>query len=140
MTKRARVNLVLGYFYGRQMDRSLVAARDAVEAFPGSAMARANLALVAMYASDFETAKSQAEKSSGLHPGYETAYVCLGLSQLALDDTAGAVSELPTVSRSQRLGRVIGRHRPCGHRDLRRTADRCSRHPRGRGDHRPRGR
>jgi len=86
----ARVNLVLGYFYGRQMDRSLVAARNAVEAFPHSAMARANLALVAMYASDFETAKSQAEKVIVDHPGYETAYVCLGLSQLALDDTAAA--------------------------------------------------
>jgi len=87
----ARVNLVLGYFYGRQMDRSLVAARDAVEAFPHSAMAQANLALVAMYASDFETAKTQADFVLEAHPAYETAYVCLGLSQLALDDTAGAI-------------------------------------------------
>jgi tetratricopeptide (TPR) repeat protein/tRNA A-37 threonylcarbamoyl transferase component Bud32 len=87
----ARVNLVLGYFYGRQMDRALVAAQDAVEGFPHSAMARANLALIAMYASDFETAKSQAERVIVDHPGYETAYVCLGLSQLALDDTAAAV-------------------------------------------------
>ncbi len=88
----ARVNLVLGYFYGRQMDRSLVAARDAVEAFPHSAMAQANLGLVAMYASDFETAKIQSEAVLEMHPAYETAFVCLGLSHLALGDVATAIS------------------------------------------------
>jgi len=87
----ARINLVLGYFYGRQMDRTLVAARDAVEAFPHSAMAQANLALAAMYASDFEAAKTQAEVVLEAHPAYETAYVCLALSQLALSETEDAI-------------------------------------------------
>jgi tetratricopeptide (TPR) repeat protein len=73
------------------MDMALVAARDAVEAFPHSAMAQGNLTLVAMYASDFETAISQAEKVIADHPGYETAYVGLGLSHLALGDTAAAI-------------------------------------------------
>jgi len=89
----ARVNLVLGYFYGRQMDRALAAARDAVDAFPGSAMAQANLALVAMYASDFATAKSQAEKVIAGQPGYETAYVCLALSRLTLGEREAAVAD-----------------------------------------------
>jgi serine/threonine protein kinase/tetratricopeptide (TPR) repeat protein len=86
----ARVNLVLGYFYGRQMDRALVAAQDAVDAFPHSAMAQANLALVAMYASDFKTSISQAEVVIEAHPKYETAYVGLALSQLALGDSQAA--------------------------------------------------
>jgi tetratricopeptide (TPR) repeat protein len=86
----ARVNLVLGYFYGRQMDRALIAAREAVDAFPHSAMAQANLGLVAMYASDFETAISQAETVIEAHPNYETAYVGLALSQIAIGDSTAA--------------------------------------------------
>jgi tetratricopeptide (TPR) repeat protein len=54
-------------------------------------MAQGNLALIAMYASDFETGRSQAEKVIADHPGYETAYVGLGLSHLALGDTASAI-------------------------------------------------
>jgi tetratricopeptide (TPR) repeat protein len=82
----ARVNLVLGYFYGRQMDRALEAAREAVDQFPHSAMAQGNLALVAMYAGDFETALSQADSVIEAHPTYATAYVGKALSQIATGD------------------------------------------------------
>jgi len=79
----ARVNLVLPYFYGRQMDRSLVAARAAAETYPQNLMARANFGLISMYASDFETAKSKLADVLKTNPSYETAYVGLALSQLA---------------------------------------------------------
>jgi tetratricopeptide (TPR) repeat protein/tRNA A-37 threonylcarbamoyl transferase component Bud32 len=94
----ARVNLVLGYFYGRQMERALVAAQEAVDAFPHSAMAQANLALVAMYASDFETAVSLAKSVIEAHPKYETAYVGLALSQLALGDSEAATRTYDTLA------------------------------------------
>jgi tetratricopeptide (TPR) repeat protein len=93
----ARVNLVLGYFYGRQMDRALVAAQDAVENFPDSVVARANLGLIAMYAGGFETAKSQIEILFETHPSYETAYVGLALSQQALGETEDAKQTYETL-------------------------------------------
>jgi tetratricopeptide (TPR) repeat protein/tRNA A-37 threonylcarbamoyl transferase component Bud32 len=94
----ARVNLVLGYFYGRQMDRALAAAQDAVENFPDSVIARANFGLVAMYAGDFETAKSQIAILFETHPSYETAYVGLALSQQALGETEDAKRTYQTLA------------------------------------------
>jgi tetratricopeptide (TPR) repeat protein len=94
----ARVNLVLGYYYARQMDRALVAAHQAVDAFPHSAMAQANLALIAMYAGDFATAVSQAKASLEVYTSYETLYVGLALSQLALGDGHAAEQTYRTLT------------------------------------------
>jgi tetratricopeptide (TPR) repeat protein/tRNA A-37 threonylcarbamoyl transferase component Bud32 len=100
----ARVNLVLGYFYGRQMDRALIAAQDAVEKFPESVIALANLGLIAMYAGDFETAKSQIAILFQAHPSYETAYVGLALSQQALGETEEATQTYRTLADISRFG------------------------------------
>jgi serine/threonine protein kinase/tetratricopeptide (TPR) repeat protein len=86
----AKINLVLPYFYGRQMDRALVAAREAVDAYPQNLMARANFGLIAMYAGDFETAKTRLKDVLESNPAYETAYVGLSLSHLALGETEAA--------------------------------------------------
>jgi tetratricopeptide (TPR) repeat protein len=94
----ARVNLVLGYFYARQMDRSLMAAREAAKGFPQSPVAQANLALVALYAGDFKGAESQAAVVLQAHPAYETAYVGLGLAQLALNKPEEAASSYQRLS------------------------------------------
>jgi tetratricopeptide (TPR) repeat protein len=86
----ARVNLVLTYFYGRNMDHAVIAAREAEEAYPENAVAQANHGLIAMYAGDFETAKSRLEIFLDTNTSYETAYVGLALSQLALVEWLGA--------------------------------------------------
>jgi len=82
----SRVNLALTYFYGRNMDHALIAAREAEEAYPENAIAQANHGLIAMYAGDFETAKSRLEIFLDTNTTYETAYVGLALSHLALGE------------------------------------------------------
>jgi len=76
----------------------LAAAQDAVDNFPDSVVARANLGLVAMYAGDFETAKSQIAIVFETHPSYETAYVGLALSQQALGEKEEAKQTYQTLA------------------------------------------
>jgi tetratricopeptide (TPR) repeat protein/predicted Ser/Thr protein kinase len=94
-------NLPLAYFYGRSMGRALATGRLAVEAHPENILTRGNLALYAMYASDFETAASEAEKVRAENPSYETAYVPAAIAKLDNGDieaTTAIYSALRDVS------------------------------------------
>jgi tetratricopeptide (TPR) repeat protein len=72
------------------MPRTLEIGRQAVEAHPENTLIRANLALYAMYAGDFETAAQEAEIVLESNPSYETAYVPAAMALIDQADFAGA--------------------------------------------------
>jgi len=85
-------NLAFAYFYGRDMPKVLEIGRQAANAHPENVLTRANLALYAMYASDFETAAREAEVVHTANPSYETAYVPEAMALIDRGDFAGATN------------------------------------------------
>jgi len=83
-------NLAFAYFYGRDMPKTLEIGRQAVEAHPDNTLIRANLALYAMYASDFETAATEAAIVLESNPSYETAYVPAAMALIDKGDFVAA--------------------------------------------------
>ena len=65
------------------MDRALEAGRQASALFPDNLLYANNLALYALYASDFERAERGARAALEINPTYGKALVALGLSLLA---------------------------------------------------------
>jgi tetratricopeptide (TPR) repeat protein len=65
--------------------------RRVVAIYPHNVLYLNNYGLFAMYAGDFDTAVHESERLLQLNPGFEKAYICLGISQLARgDETAAA--------------------------------------------------
>jgi Flp pilus assembly protein TadD len=65
--------------------------RRVVALYPDNVLYLNNYGLFAMYAGDFDTAIHESEGLLKLNPGFEKAYICLGISQLAQgDETAAA--------------------------------------------------
>jgi eukaryotic-like serine/threonine-protein kinase len=94
-------NLALAYFYERNMSAALEEGRRAVAIYPNNLLQLNNVGLFAMYAGDFDTAIRESQRLLKLNPSFEKAYICLGLSQLAQGDEAGAAAsyaKLATVS------------------------------------------
>ena len=83
-------NLAFAYFYARDMPKALEIGREAADAHPENILTRANLALYAMYASDFETASMEAKVVHESNPSYETAYVPEAMALIDQGDFAGA--------------------------------------------------
>ena len=83
-------NLAFAYFYARDMPKALEIGRQAADAHPENVLTRANLALYAMYASDFETAAREAEVVHAANPSYETAYVPEAMALIDRGDFGGA--------------------------------------------------
>ena len=83
-------NLALAYFYGRDMAGALKQGRKSLDMQPSSLPKRANLALYAMYAGDFDTAGPEAVKVMTMNPGYVTAYVCQAVSEIVKGRTLEA--------------------------------------------------
>ncbi len=83
-------NLALAYFYRRDMNAALEYGRKAIEIFPKNVPQRNNVGLYAMYAGQFEDAIHEQQAVLDLNPTYPTAFVGMGLSQLALDQPDAA--------------------------------------------------
>jgi eukaryotic-like serine/threonine-protein kinase len=83
-------NLALANFYRREMDSALDYGRKSIEIFPKNVPQRNNVGLYAMYASQFEVAITEQRAVLELNPAYPTAFVGMGLSQLALDQPDAA--------------------------------------------------
>ncbi|MDA2928638.1 protein kinase [Acidobacteria bacterium AH-259-O06] len=95
-----RANLALAYFFGRNMARALEEGRRAVDMYPTVGF-RANLALYAMYAGDFEKAVKEASAALERSSYYEPAHICKALSKLGQSQPQEAVEiyqSLATVS------------------------------------------
>lgn len=96
-------NLAIAYFDQRDMTKALEASERPIALYPKNVIGRVNAALFAMYAGNWEKAKSQANAALQLNPQYEKAYVAIALSQLATGDVNAATSTY------QRLAGVSGR-------------------------------
>jgi serine/threonine protein kinase/Flp pilus assembly protein TadD len=84
-------NLALAEFYARNMTGAVEDERRVVAIYPDNVLYLNNYGLFAMYAGDFDTAVHESERLLQLNPGFEKAYICLGISQLARgDETAAA--------------------------------------------------
>jgi eukaryotic-like serine/threonine-protein kinase len=84
-------NLALADFYARNMSGAVDEERRVVALYPDNVLYLNNYGLFAMYAGDFDTAIHESEGLLKLNPGFEKAYICLGISQLAQgDETAAA--------------------------------------------------
>jgi tetratricopeptide (TPR) repeat protein len=88
---RALNNLAVVTFSLLDFDGALDAGRRALEVFPDSVLYRGNYALYAMYASDFETARVEAEAVLARNARYAMAYVPLAVAALIEDDQARAL-------------------------------------------------
>jgi Tfp pilus assembly protein PilF len=66
------------------MGHALEHTRQGLAIYPKNLILRNNLALFAMYASDFDTAAQQAKNALELNPSFRKAHVALALSQLAI--------------------------------------------------------
>jgi len=78
-------NLSLASFYQRDMTQALEQGRRAVAILPRNVLTRANVALYAMYAGQFEEAIKEADAVHQLNPTHLKAFVARALSLLALD-------------------------------------------------------
>jgi eukaryotic-like serine/threonine-protein kinase len=84
-------NLALADFYARNMAGAVDEEREVVALYPNNVLYLNNYGLFAMYAGDFDTAIRESQRLLELNPGFEKAYICLGISQLARgDETAAA--------------------------------------------------
>jgi eukaryotic-like serine/threonine-protein kinase len=76
-------NLAYAHFLNRDIAAAMDLGRKPVGIYPKNYLMRGNLALYAMYAGEFDTAYTEAAKVIELNPGYETAYICQAVSELA---------------------------------------------------------
>lgn len=74
-------NLALGYFYLRDMPKAMEQGRQAVDLLPKALLQLNNLALYAVYAGDFATATSNANKVISQNASYVNAYGALAMAQ-----------------------------------------------------------
>jgi eukaryotic-like serine/threonine-protein kinase len=85
-------NLPFAYFNSRDMQRAVQESQKVITIYPKNYIARNNAALYAMYAGDFATAIKQAQSVLTMNPSYAKAFVAIALSQLGLNDVAGATT------------------------------------------------
>jgi eukaryotic-like serine/threonine-protein kinase len=83
-------NLALAEFYQRNMTGAVDDQRRVVAIYPDNVLYLNNYGLFAMYAGDFDAAIRESERLLELNPGFEKAYICLGISQFARGDEAAA--------------------------------------------------
>ncbi len=98
-----RNNLAVASFLLLDFETAAAQGARALEMFPGSELYRANYALYAMYASDFEAARTTAEALIEDSPDYGTAYLPLAVARLVGGNAEGARAayrEMAMASRS----------------------------------------
>jgi serine/threonine protein kinase/tetratricopeptide (TPR) repeat protein len=96
-----RTNLALAHFYARNYSLAKKMGRQAVDLYPKNSMSRFNLSWYALADGDIEMAEEQAQIAIKNSPGYEKAYVVLGLSKFIKGESAAAIEiydRLKTVS------------------------------------------
>ena len=83
--------LAFAYYLRRDMAKAMEEGRRALEIYPKNVPYRNNVALYALYAGDFSTAKKEASEALSENPSYLKAYITLGLAQIALGNADQAV-------------------------------------------------
>ena len=83
-------NLSIAYVFTLDFTKARSAVKRSIEISPRNLKAQLNYALYSMYAGDFATAISQAQRLIQENPSYQFLYLPLALSQLALGQADGA--------------------------------------------------
>ena len=97
-------NLANCYSDLRNASKAIEEQTKAVEIAPKSAMQRRNLALLAAYGGDVQTAEKQARAALELNPSYERAYLPLAYSQLLQGNLTGAADTYQGLQKLSKLG------------------------------------
>ena len=79
--------LAFAYYLRRDMTKAMEEGRRALEIYPKNVPYRNNVALYALYAGDFNTAKKEASEALTENSSYRKAYITLGLAQIGLGNT-----------------------------------------------------
>jgi tetratricopeptide (TPR) repeat protein len=100
-------NLALSYVFARNLPRAMEEGKKATQIYPKNLLQRTNYATYAMYAGDFETARSEATAVLKENPKYEYARLTLALSTLARGSEAEARQEYSRLADVSALGRSL---------------------------------
>jgi tetratricopeptide (TPR) repeat protein len=98
------LNLANCYSDLRNMPKALEEERRAVEISPKAAMQRRNLALIAAYAGNIQTAEREAQAALQLNPAYEKAYLPLAYAQILQGQLPQAADTYRRLEKVSRLG------------------------------------
>ena len=95
--------LAFAYYLQRDMAKAMEEGRRALEIYPKNVPYRNNVALYALYAGDFSTAKKEASEALSGNPSYLKAYITLALAQIG----AGGVDQaVETYHKLEQVGPV----------------------------------
>jgi len=88
-------NLAFAWFLRRDMPKALEIGRRATAVYPGNVLQRTNVALYAMYAGDFESARTEARAALKINDQHGKAMLAVAISELASgrSDVAAATYE-----------------------------------------------
>jgi serine/threonine-protein kinase len=101
-------NLAFGYFQKREFARAIQVGKVGADLFPGNALRRNNVALYAMYAGDFETARTMAEEVLKINPRYLNAFVAIALSETATGQFDAARATYQKLQETSPAGKLRG--------------------------------
>jgi tetratricopeptide (TPR) repeat protein len=107
--------LAFAYYLRRDMTKAMEQGRKALEIYPKNVPYRNNVALYALYASDFSTAAKEASEALSQNPSYIKAYITLGLAQIGLGKADQA---LETYRKLEQVGPVGASFAASGMADL----------------------
>jgi tetratricopeptide (TPR) repeat protein len=105
----AYTNLSIAYTRVGNIVESAAASRRATEITPRNLLRRYNYALHSMYAGDFTTAVTEAERILQQDAGYESAYVTLALSALFRGELTKAVETYSTLEKVSSAGASLSK-------------------------------
>jgi tetratricopeptide (TPR) repeat protein len=97
-------NLAYAYSLRRDLANALEYGRKAVEVYPKNLIQHNNVAIYALYAGDFETAKREAKSVLETNPGFLKAHVVAALSELSLGRPEKAAEEYGKLEKISDLG------------------------------------
>ncbi|HEX7281927.1 MAG TPA: serine/threonine-protein kinase, partial [Vicinamibacterales bacterium] len=91
-------NLALAYFSMWNFPRALEVGRQAAAIYPGNVLRQSNVALYAMYASDFVTAASQADRVLGINKDYPRGHLVHAIVHMAEGRVDEAIARYNTLA------------------------------------------
>jgi serine/threonine protein kinase/tetratricopeptide (TPR) repeat protein len=111
----ATTNLAYAYFFALDFPNAAKIGRQAVDLDPGNVTARNNLALFAMYASDFDGSVSEANRVIELNQTFEKPYLVLAASAMSRGDLAAVRDAYGRMAATGPAGATLA---TAGHADL----------------------
>jgi serine/threonine protein kinase/tetratricopeptide (TPR) repeat protein len=103
-------NLALANFSMWNFPRAMELGRQAVALYPGNVLRQSNVALYAMYASDFTTATAQAHRVLEINKDYPRGHLVLAITNLAEGRIDQATNHYNTLSQLPAPGKDFAVH------------------------------